>query len=50
MKLHSLSLYNSARKLMLIYHPADRAERWVNLDGWLPTQTVYPPASSHSSK
>ena len=27
-----------------------RVEGWVNLDGWLYTQTVYLPVSSHPSK
>ena len=43
---------------LLLLSPADdthftipqRIEGWVDLDGWLHTQTVYLPASSHPSK
>jgi len=45
------------RDLLLISTEADthftvsqRVEGWVNVDGWLHSQTVYLPTSSHPSK
>jgi len=43
----AICYYYSVRKLIL---SPQSVEGWVDLDGWLRTQTVYLPASSHPSK